>query len=167
MRFVQKIAQFIKEKELDLGALTIIVPSDRAINKIKQELSNLYSIPILSAVVFPRPRSGGVFHGRSIVSCEPKLHVVDKAKRRGRVRSSDVIVVLFGDFSGKTVAVGGFDDIDQLVFRRRDVVDSCLFQHANRFGRIKRPRRRVRLRLTCARIIREKKNNNAKGIKRQ
>ena len=48
MRFVQKIAQFIKEKELDLGALTIIVPSDRAINKIKQELSNLYSIPILS-----------------------------------------------------------------------------------------------------------------------
>ena len=48
MRLVQKIAQFIKEKELDLGALTIIVPSDRAINKIKQELSNLYSIPILS-----------------------------------------------------------------------------------------------------------------------
>ena len=36
MGFVQKIAEFVKEKDLDLGSLTIIVPSDRAINKIKQ-----------------------------------------------------------------------------------------------------------------------------------
>ena len=48
MGFVQKIAEFVKEKDLDLGSLTIIVPSDRAINKIKQELARLYAIPILS-----------------------------------------------------------------------------------------------------------------------
>jgi RecB family exonuclease len=48
MGFVQKIAEFVKEKDLDLGSLTIIVPSDRAINKIKQELARLYARPILS-----------------------------------------------------------------------------------------------------------------------
>ncbi len=48
MGFIQQITHFIKEKELDLGALTIVVPSDRTINKIKQELAKLYAIPILS-----------------------------------------------------------------------------------------------------------------------
>ena len=48
MGFVQKIAEFVKEKDLNLGSLTIIVPSDRAINKIKQELARLYARPILS-----------------------------------------------------------------------------------------------------------------------
>ena len=48
MNFVQKIAQFIKEKEFHLDALTIVVPSDRAINKIKQELSKTYSSPVFS-----------------------------------------------------------------------------------------------------------------------
>ena len=48
MSFVQKIAQFIKEKEFNLDSLTIVVPSDRAINKIKQELSKAYSLPVFS-----------------------------------------------------------------------------------------------------------------------
>ena len=48
MSFVEKIAHFIKEKKFQLNALTIIVPSDRAINKIKQELCKAYRSPIFS-----------------------------------------------------------------------------------------------------------------------
>jgi hypothetical protein len=36
-----------------------------------------------------------------------------------------------------------------LFFRSRHVVYLRLFQDANRFGRVERPRGRVRLRLTC------------------
>lgn len=48
MGFVQKVVRFIKDKEFDLNALTIVVPSDRAINKIKESLSQSYSSPVFS-----------------------------------------------------------------------------------------------------------------------
>ena len=48
MNFVQKIADFIKEEGFELSALTIVVPSDRAIGKIKQELSMVYNTPVFS-----------------------------------------------------------------------------------------------------------------------
>ena len=48
MSFVRKIANFIKEEGFELSALTIIVPSDRAIGKIKQELSMVYKSPVFS-----------------------------------------------------------------------------------------------------------------------
>ena len=48
MSFVEKIAHFIKEKKFQLNDLTIVVPSDRAINKIKKELCKAYRSPIFS-----------------------------------------------------------------------------------------------------------------------
>jgi hypothetical protein len=48
MSFIRKIADFIKEEDFELSALTIIVPSDRAIGKIKQELSMVYKSPVFS-----------------------------------------------------------------------------------------------------------------------
>ena len=48
MGFIQKIAQFVKEKEFKLDALTIVVPSDRSINLIKKELSEVYGTPVFS-----------------------------------------------------------------------------------------------------------------------
>lgn len=107
------------------------------------------SVSVLPAVFSAHARPGRILHGRSIVSGEPKLHVVDEAERGRRVRRANVVVVLFDYFSGKSVAIGGFDDIDQLFFRSRHVVYLRLFQDANRFGRVERPRGRVRLRLTC------------------
>lgn len=89
------------------------------------------SVPIFSAVFAAHARAGRILHGRAIVSGEPKLHVVDEAEGGGRVRRANVVVVLFDDFSGKSVAIGGFDDIDQLFFRGRHVVYLRLFQDAN------------------------------------
>ena len=48
MNFVQKIAGFIKGKGFELSALTIVVPSDRAISKIKKELSMVYQSPVFA-----------------------------------------------------------------------------------------------------------------------
>ena len=48
MSFVRKIANFIKEECFELSSLTIVVPSDRSIGKIKQELSMVYKSPVFS-----------------------------------------------------------------------------------------------------------------------
>ena len=48
MSFVRKIADFIKKEGFDLNALTIVVPSDRAVSKINRELAMIYKSPIFS-----------------------------------------------------------------------------------------------------------------------
>ena len=106
------------------------------------------SISILTAVLSPRSRARRILHRRSLVSGEPKLHVVDEAESRRRICCSHVIVVFLDDSSGETVAIRCLDDVDQLSFGGWNVVDLRLFQHANGLGWVERPRWSVRLRLT-------------------
>ena len=48
MGFVQKVVQFIIDKEFDFSELTVVVPSDRSINKIREGLTISSTSPVFS-----------------------------------------------------------------------------------------------------------------------
>ena len=48
MGFVQKVVQFIIDKKFDFSELTVVVPSDRSINKIREGLTISSTSPVFS-----------------------------------------------------------------------------------------------------------------------
>ena len=48
MKFINQLATYIKEKEFDLRALTIVLPSERATKYLVEALLSVYGKPIFS-----------------------------------------------------------------------------------------------------------------------